>query len=56
MIKQIEQNYSFTKLLDMERLNDENISKEELEARYNNFINNRFDIIKEKLIKVLYNG
>lgn len=55
MIEQIEQNYSFTKLLDMEWLNNENISKEELEIRYNNFINNRFDIIKEKLIEVLYN-
>lgn len=53
-IQKIETKYSFTQKEDLEWIYDFDISKEKLESKYNNFINKRFEIIKKKLVNILY--
>lgn len=53
-IKEIEDKFSFTKKSDLEWIEKFDSPKEEFERNYNKFINERFEIIKEKLIKILF--
>lgn len=53
-IKELEENYTFTKEKDMLWAKNHNIKKDELEEKYNKFIDDRFDIIADKVIEVLY--
>lgn len=53
-IQEIEDKYSFTEKEDLDWISDMSLSKEELEKEYISFIDKRFEIIKEKVIEVLF--
>lgn len=53
-IEEIETKFSFTKEEDLKWTDNINLSAEELEKSYINFIDKRFEIIKDKLINILY--
>lgn len=55
-IKEIEDKFTFTKKDDLIWLKRDNLTSEEFKAYYFDFINNRFEIILNKIIDILYNN
>ena len=53
-IGDIEQKYTFTNENDLKWIENMNLDQKELESEYNKFIDNRFEIIKRKLVEILY--
>lgn len=53
-IKEMEENYTFTKVNDMEWLHSEKLTKEEFENKYYDFIDMRFEKMLDKILNILY--
>jgi len=53
-LQEIENKYTFTKEEDLKWIENFNSSKEEFIKDYNKFIDNRYNLLKDKLLKVLY--
>ena len=53
-IKDIEDQYTFTEIKDMEWLHSNNMTKEEFESKYIDFIDNRFEKMLNKILNILY--
>lgn len=51
---EIENKYTFTEKEDLSWIEDFNISQEELKKRYYDFIDKRFEKIKEKLTNIIF--
>ena len=53
-LEEIENKFTFTTKKSMEWLNNDNLSKEEFAEEYTKFIEERFDIMTDKIISILY--
>jgi len=53
-VSELEQEYTFTTKKDLDWLNDNSLTKEEIEANYYQFIDTRFERLKDKIINILY--
>lgn len=53
-LQEIEDKFTFTKREDLKWIEDFSTSKEEFIKSYNNFIDNRYIILKDKLLEILY--
>ncbi len=53
-VDEIEKKYSFTSVEDLKWIENMNLSQEELMCKYNDYIDTRFEKIKQKLFEVLY--
>lgn len=53
-IKEIEDNYTFTKSSDMDWLHSNKLTKDEFESEYYEFIDERFKKMLEKILNILY--
>ena len=55
-LEDLEKNYTFTTVEDLSWLDDPNISKEDIEAEYNQFIDKRFETMVEMILNKLYSS
>lgn len=53
-IEELEENYTFTNLKQLSWIKDTNLTKEDLESKYNKFIDDRFNIIVTKVLAIIY--